>query len=215
MRPLAALSAALCLTLALAPASAAQSIGLAAGYTKIPGRLGDTRSDHGLALRLGLDLTGGRRVRLALEAGYDRLNPLANRFRTDCVLPGGGTGPCDFDRRVRDHGLSLSLLTRIRANRAAVTPYLLIGIGVLSVRTHEWQEVRDAAGTLLPNFSVDGTYTDGAAQGHLGGGLIIRGGRLPFDFTLEGRATGLLHNYSGGPATDLGPTFVLGIRRGG
>ena len=79
----------------------------------------------------------------------------------------------------------------------------LAGLGVLTVRDRIWNEARDSTGTLLNNFSVNGTSSDGALQGHLGAGFSIQPVDSPIGLGLEGRATALLHNYSSGPLTSV------------
>lgn len=83
------------------------------------------------------------------------------------------------------------------------SPLALAGPGVLTVRDRIWNEARDSTGTLLNNFSVNGTSSDGALQGHLGAGFSIQPVDSPIGLGLEGRATALLHNYSSGPLTSV------------
>ncbi len=201
--------------LAVAAGSAsAQRTSVAAGYTRMPGRLGDSQSDHGLAVRVGVDLLGRNHFTWGLEGGVDRLNEIRRQGQSVCILPGGSTGTCTFHQRNRDTGWSLGTFLRFTARPGRSGPYALAGLGVLTVRDRTWNEARDSTGTLLPNFSVNGTSSDGALQGHLGAGFVIQpaGSRIGIGF--EGRATALLHNYSGGLQWDTSPTFLVVVRVG-
>jgi hypothetical protein len=198
--------------LAAVPAES-QQLGVTAGYVRMPGPIGDSRSDHGIAARLGMHLGARRLIGLRFEVGVDRLNEdFSESSNPSCVLPGGGTGACFFRSWTRDVGFSANALATIQARTGKAAPYLLVGLGGLSVRTHQRVEARDAGGNRLPNFEFDGSYTDGALLGHLGGGVAISPGRGRLALTLEGRATAVLHNYSGGFAMDTSPSIVVGVR---
>jgi len=198
--------------LAAVPAES-QQIGVTAGYVKMPGRIGDTRSDQGIAARLGLHLGVRRLIGLRFEVGVDRLNEhFSETSNPSCLLPGGGTGACFFRSWTRDLGLSANAIATIQARTGKATPYVLAGLGVLSVRTHQRAEARDIDGNRLPNFEFDGTTTDGALLGHLGAGVAISPGQGRLALTLEGRATAVLHDYSGGLFLDTSPSIVVGVR---
>lgn len=203
---------ALLLTPAVLPLSA-QQLSLGAGYTKMEGRLGDAQSDHGMVLRLGVDLVSRAHLTWALEGGVERLNEIHRASSTTCILPGGATGPCHFDIRSRDTGFSLATTLRLAPSGGAVRPYALVGVGYLNVRQRERQQVTDDNGTTLPNFSFDGSYNDPALQGHLGAGITARPASWPLALYAEGRMTHLIHNYSGGIVGNWNPTIVFGVRR--
>ncbi len=208
--------AVLLVALALSPAAAsAQRAGLALGYSSMPGRIGERDSDHGVALRLGVDLAGGSRLTWGLEGGVDRLNGVHRQYSTDCVLPGGAIGTCFFDERSRDTGWSLGTLLRLHAGPPRARPYLLVGLGLLTVRNHVRTEVVDGSGNPLPNFSSKGNYGDDALQGHLGAGVTLRPSGLPVGLTVEGRATRLINNYSGGFQGNWNPSITVGVKTGG
>ena len=196
---------------AAAPARA-QQFGVTAGYVKMSGRIGDSRSDQGIAARLGLHLGVRRLIGLRFEVGVDRLNEYFSEGNSSCLLPGGGTGTCFFKNWTRDVGLSANAIATIQARTGKATPYVLAGLGILSVRTHGRAEARDSAGNRLSNFEFDGTSTDGALLGHLGVGVAISPWQSRLALTLEGRATAVLHNYSGGPYLDTSPSIVAGVR---
>jgi|CXWL01.1.fsa_nt_gi hypothetical protein len=205
------------LLLALIPlggALPAQQLSLGAGYTKMDGRIGDSESDHGVIVRLGIDLVSRAHLSWSLEGGMERLNEVHRQSTTTCVFPpGGGTGQCHFDIRNRDTGWSLGTTLRIAPNEALVRPYALVGLGFLTVREHERQLVTDDNGATLPNFTFDASFNDQALQGHLGAGLTARPAKWPVALYAEGRMTRLIHNYSGGIVGNWNPTVVVGIRR--
>lgn len=202
-------------TLAIGPgALSAQRTSLAVGYAGIPGSLGDAQSDHGMAVRLGIDLAGARRLTWSLEGGLDRLNEVRRQGQNTCFLPSGATGTCRFDSHNRDIGWSLGSVLRLHARPGQNGPYALAGIGYLAIRQHFLSEARDSTGSLLANFSTKGTTGDGALQGHLGAGWSVRPAGSVVSVRLEGRATLLLHNYSGGPQWNWSPAVLLGIRIG-
>jgi hypothetical protein len=204
------------LALLLAPAAlplSAQRFSLGAGYTKMEGRIGDAQSDHGMIVRLGVDLVSRRHLTWSVEGGVERLNEIRRQSTTDCFLPGGGTGPCHFDSRNRDTGWSLGTTLRLAPAQGAVRPYALVGLGYLTVREHARQLVTDDGGVTLPNFTFDGHYNDQALQGHLGAGVTARPASWPVALFAEGRMTRLIHNYSGGLVGNWNPTVVVGVRR--
>jgi hypothetical protein len=176
--------------LALTPvAGLAQAPRLTLGYTSMPGRLGEPQSDRGLAFRVGFDLT----------------------FDETCALPTGGTGTCHFDETARDTGWSVGTLLRIHPFGGEARPYLLAGVGFLKIRTRRVVDAVDDSGNTLPNFTSDAIYGDQALQGHLGGGVEVRPPGLPVGVVLEGRFTGLLYGYSGGPQWNWNPSIVAGV----
>lgn len=194
--------------------AAAQRISVAAGYTRMPGRLGDSQSDHGLAVRVGLDLLGRNHLTWRLEGGVDRLNEVRRQGQSVCILPGGSTGTCTFNQRNRDTGWSLGTFLRFTARPGRSGPYAVAGLGVLTIRDRLWNEARDSTGRVLSNFSVNGTSSDGALQGHLGVGFSIQPAGSRIGIGLEGRASPLLHFYSGGPQLNWSPTLLMVIRVG-
>lgn len=200
------------LTALVGPLSA-QRLSLGAGYTKMEGRLGDSESDHGVIVRLGVDLVTRAHLSLALEGGMERLNEIHRQSSTTCVLPGGGTGPCNFDIRSRDTGWSIGTTLRFSPGAGPVRPYALAGLGYLTVRQREKQLVTDGNGNTLPNFTFDGSYNDQALQGHLGAGVTAQPTSWPVALFAEGRMTRLIHNYSGGIVGNWNPTIVVGVRR--
>ena len=204
------------LLLLLMPAAvpaAAQQLSLGAGYTKMEGRIGDSQSDHGMIVRLGVDLVTRRYLTWGLEGGVERLNEVHRQSTTDCFLPGGGTGPCHFDSRNRDTGWSLGTTLRIAPAEGSVRPYALVGLGYLTVRERNRQVVTDDTGATLPNFTYDASFNDQALQGHLGAGVTARPASWPVALYAEGRMTRLIHNYSGGIVGNWNPTIVVGVRR--
>ena len=86
----------------------AQQVGVAAGFARIPERIGADGSNHGVASRLGLYFGARRFVSFGFEVGVDRFN---NEVRTggpgQCLLPGGGTGDCFYRSENRDLGISI------------------------------------------------------------------------------------------------------------
>jgi hypothetical protein len=198
--------------LALTPvAGLAQAPRLTLGYTSIPGRLGEPQSDHGLAFRVGFDPIRGQGVSWSIEGGVDRLNEFRRAFDETCALPTGGTGTCHFDETARDTGWSVGTLLRIHPFGGEARPYLLAGVGFLKIRTRRVVDAVDDSGNTLPNFTSDAIYGDQALQGHLGGGVEVRPPGLPVGVVLEGRFTGLLYGYSGGPQWNWNPSIVAGV----
>ncbi|MBX3148006.1 MAG: outer membrane beta-barrel protein [Gemmatimonadales bacterium] len=197
--------------LATSQAPAAAQITVAGGYTYMPGRIGDARSEHGPTLRLDLRLVSNRWARLSVEGSVDRLNQSRIQGGNDaCLLPGNVVGRCNLDIRNRDLVLTGAVVTRFGPQGSGVNPYLLVGAGVTSVRTKLDQVGTDNAGNVLPNFTVSGTSTDGGLVAPLGAGVAIPwGGRA---FTIEARATPILHNYSGGPQFNVIPSLTVGLR---
>ncbi len=198
------------LLLALLPmtrALLAQQLSLGAGSTRMEGQLGDAQSDHGIAVRLGVDLLTRTHLTGAFEGVMERLNEAHRQSTDNCILPGGGTGPCFFDSRSRDTGWSLGTTLRIAPGDGPV------GVGVLTVRQRQQQQVTDDAGNILTNFSFDGTFHAEALQGHLGAGITSRPAGWPVALHAEGRMTRVFHNDSGGLVGNWNPTFVVGVRR--
>jgi hypothetical protein len=190
----------------------AQGLSVAAGITRMPGRLGDASSDRGAILRVGMGLKSGRHLSWSVEGSVERLNEQRRQFVQQCVLPGGAIGSCSFDTRSRDTGWSLGTTLRVAPWMGAVRPYALVGLGFLRVREHGRTVAVDGQGNTLDNFSYDGTYNDDALQGHLGAGVNGRPTGWPVTIFVEGRATRLLYSYSGGLYADWNPTVVVGVR---
>ncbi len=180
----------------------------------MPGRIGDSQSDHGLAVRVGVDLIGRNRLTWRLEGGVDRLNEVRRQGQSACILPGGSTGTCYFKQRNRDTGWSFGTFLRFGVRPGGSGPYALAGLGVLTVRDRIRNEARDSTGTVLTNFSANGTSSDGALQGHLGAGFSIQPTGSRIGIGLEARSTGLLHFYSGGPQWNWSPTLLMVVRIG-
>lgn len=189
-----------------------QQVSVAAGYTSMPGRLGHVRSDNGPALRVGVDLLGGRVLTWTLEGGVDRLNAVRDETTLSCIVQGGATDTCTFTSRQRDTGLSLASIFRLHLGTGPVRPYLLAGFGYLRVRSPYREETFDSGGNLLPNFSGAGVQGDDTLQGHLGGGLLIQPGGQGIGVTVEGRATSVFSNYSGGLQQNWSPALLVGLR---
>lgn len=194
------------------PLAVAQEASVAVGYTSMAGQIGNSDSDHGIAFRLGVDLIGRRHFTWSFDGGIDRLNEDHRQSTADCFLPGGSIGTCHFDSRSRDTGWSFGTIARVHPASSRVRPYLLFGLGLLHIREHLREVVTDDAGTVLPNFSIDGTFSDEALQGHLGGGVIVMPSGLPMGITVEGRTTRLFYNYSGGLQGSWNPVVMVGVR---
>ena len=191
--------------------AAAQELSAAVGYVRVTGKLGEQNSTHGPALRLGISFPSGSHVIFSLEGGLDFLDEARYTASQTCVLPGGGTGQCFLDTRNRDVGRSLTGQVRFVLPGERASPYLLLGLGILSTRTREKSVVTDAQGNVLSNFSFAGHHNDDAIQGPIGAGVAFgaRGARIRI--VLEGRATPLLHNYSGGMQLDVSPSGTMGV----
>lgn len=190
----------------------AQRLSAAAGYTHMPGRLGDPASERGAIVRVGVALRSGRRFSWSVEGSVERLNEERRLFVQQCFLPSGAIGACSFDSRSRDTGWSLGTTLRVAPWDGAVRPYALVGLGLLRVREHSRTLAVDDQGNTLENFTSVGMYNDDALQGHLGVGLTSRPARWPVALFAEGRATYLMYSYSGGLYADWNPTAVLGVR---
>lgn len=190
----------------------AQRFSVAAGYTHMPGRLGDPASERGGIVRVGVALRSGRRFSWSVEGSVERLNEERRQFVQQCFLPSGAIGACSFDSRSRDTGWSVGTTLRVAPWDGTVRPYALVGLGLLRVREHTRTLAVDEQGNTLENFTYDGTSTYSALQGHLGVGLASRPARWPVALFLEGRASQLIYSYSGGLYADWNPTLVVGVR---
>lgn len=196
-----------------ARAAESQQVGVAAGYVRMPGRIGDSRSDHGFASRLGVYLGARSLIGFGFEMGFDRLNEdFSESSNPSCLLPVGGTGPCFLTNWTRDVGLSISAIAKLQTRVGKTTPYVLAGLGALRVRTHQRSEARDGNGNRLPNFEFDGSFGDGALLGHLGAGVAVTPGQGRLAVALEGRTSVVIYNYSGGLQSDVSPSIVIGLR---
>jgi hypothetical protein len=176
------------------------------------GPIGDGQSDHGVLVRLGVDLVTRRHLTWSLEGGVERLNEVHRQSTTDCFLPGGGTGPCHFDSRNRDTGWSLGTTLRIATAEGSLRPYAVVGSATSRPRAQPASGHRRHRATL-PNFTYDASFNDQALQGHLGAGVTARPASWPVALYAEGRMTRLIHNYSGGIVGNWNPTIVVGVRR--
>jgi hypothetical protein len=190
---------------------AAQEFSAGLGYASVTGRIGDFNSNKGPAIRLGINFPSGAHVSFGIEGGLDFFDQARYTATQSCLLPGGGTDQCFFDSRYRDQGRSLSGQVRFILPGERLSPYLMLGLGILSTRTHTKSRATDSQGNDLPNFATDGHSSDDAIQGPIGAGLVIgaRGARMRL--VVEGRATPLLHNYSGGMQFDVGKSATLGL----
>lgn len=202
----------LALLLVSAAQLSAQRLSISGGYSSMPGRIGSRESDRGPLLRVGVDLRTASRLSWTIEGQMERHNESRRTSTSTCVLPGGGNGNCHFTSSDRDNTWSLGSVLRYEVASGAVRPYALAGVGMLWVRTKGSTVAVDDAGTVLTNFSYDGSSTDGAAQLHLGGGVSVRPEGFPVTVLVEARATRLLYNYSGGLQWGWNPTIVVGIR---
>ena len=70
----------------------AQRLSVAAGYTHMPGRLGDPASERGAIVRVGVALRSGRRFSWSVEGSVERLNEERRLFVQQCFLPSGAIG---------------------------------------------------------------------------------------------------------------------------
>lgn len=197
--------------LAVSQAPAAAQVTVSAGYTYMPGRIGDLKSEHGPTVRMDLKLLSNSWARLSVEGSVDRLNQSRIQGSNEsCLLPGGGVGPCFFDIRNRDLVLSAAVVNRFGPQGPGANPYLLVGIGATTVRTKLDQIGTDQDGNVLPNFTISGTSSDGALLAPLGAGVALPWGSRVF--LIEARATPVLHNYSGGLHINLIPSLTVGLR---
>jgi hypothetical protein len=198
-------------TLASSSASA-QRLGVSVGYSRIPGQIGHYFSNEGIAVRAGAELNPGSIFRVGVEAGMDRLNESRQFSQISCLHPAGGTATCYFNSRNRDTGWSFAAILRAGPKSGRVRPYILAGLGVMSVRTRGSSMVTDSTGAHLTNFEFDGTSSDGALMAPLGAGVLFRPAGSPVGIGIEARLTPLLHNYSGGPMLEWSPSLALIVR---
>ena len=204
-------SASLLATLAAAVPLAAQEISAGLGYASVTGRIGDPNSTNGPAIRLGVNFPSGSHIVFGIEGGLDFFDEVRYTATQSCLLPGGGTDQCFFDSRYRDRGRSLTGQVRFVLPGERVSPYLMLGLGILSTRTHTKSRATDSQGNELPNFATDGHSNDDAIQGPLGAGIVIGARSARIRIVVEGRATPLLHNYSGGMQLDVGKSATVGV----
>ena len=202
---------ALLLAAVAATPAAAQEFSAAVGYTSAKGQLGEGNSTHGPTVRLGVNFRSGSQFIFSFEGGLDFLDEARYSGSQTCVLPGGGSGPCFYDTRNRDLGRSLTGQVRFVFPGERISPYLMLGLGILSTRTHTKGKVTDTQGNELSNFSIDAHSNDDAIQGPFGAGVAIGAPSARFRIVLEGRATPLLHNYSGGIQLDVSPSGTVGV----
>lgn len=208
------LAALILLTASLAAPAFAQRFGVSAGYTRMPGPIGKRESNEGLAFRVGAELNPGSVVRFGFEAGMDRLNEDRLLGQTSCVHPAGGLATCYFDSRNRDTGWSLAAVLRAGPAAGQVRPYILAGLGAMSVRTRSRDQVTDSTGAHLTNFEFDGTTSDAALVAPLGAGVLFRPSGSPIGVGLEARVSPLFYSYSGGPWISWSPSVALTVRLG-
>ncbi len=198
----------------LSSRASAQRLGVSVGYTHMPGPIGKRESNEGLAFRVGAELNPGSVVRFGFEAGIDRLNEDRRLSQTSCVHPAGGTATCVFDSRNRDVGWSLAAVLRAGPAAGQVRPYILAGLGAMSVRTRSRDVVTDSTGAHLTNFEFDGSSSDGALMAPLGAGVLFRPAGSPIGVGLEARVSPLFYSYSGGPWLSWSPSLALTVRFG-
>jgi hypothetical protein len=206
------LTALIVLTATLTAPGFAQRLGVSVGYSRMTGQVGNPDSNEGIALRAGAELNPGSTVRFGVEAGMDRLNESRRSGQTTCVHPAGGTATCYFNSRDRDTGGSFALTLRAGPKAGQVRPYILAGLGVLSVRTRSRFTATDSTGAHLTNFEFDGTQSDGALAAPLGAGVLFRPAGSAVGVGIEARMTPLLNGYDGGPGFTWNPSVVLSVR---
>jgi opacity protein-like surface antigen len=202
------------LTASLVAPATAQRLGVSVGYSRMTGQIGSLESNEGITLRAGAELNPRSTIRFGVEAGMDRLNQNRQFTQTTCVHPAGGTATCYFNSRDRDTGWSLALTVRGGRKAGQVRPYILAGLGVLSVRTRSRFTATDSTGAHLTNFEFDGTHSDGALTAPLGAGVLFRPAGLPVGVGIEARMTPLLSGYDGGPLFSWNPSLALTVRFG-
>jgi len=200
------------LTASLAAPAFAQRLGVSVGYSRMTGEIGSLNSNEGMTFRAGAELNPGSTIRFGVEAGMDRLNQNRQFTQTTCVHPAGGTATCYFDSRDRDTGWSLALTARAGPRAGPVRPYILAGLGALSVRTRSRFTATDSTGAHLGNFEFDGTFSDGALPAPLGAGVLFRPAGSPIGVGIEARMTPLLYGYDGGPWLSWNPSVALTVR---
>jgi hypothetical protein len=206
------LTAQIFLTASLAAPAFAQRLGVSVGYSRMTGQIGNLESNEGIALRAGAELNPRSLFRFGVEAGMDRLNENRRFTQTTCLHPAGGTATCFFNSRDRDTGWSFAVTVRAGPTAGQVRPYLLAGLGALSVRTRSRSTVTDSTGAHLTNFEFDGTHSDGAIAAPLGAGVLFRPAGSPVGVGIEARMTPLLYSYDGGPWLSWNPSLVLSVR---
>lgn len=200
---------------ALAPSgAAAQRLGVSVGYSRMTGEIGSLESNEGVSFRIGAELNPRSTVRFGVEGGIDRLNQNRQFTQTSCIHPAGGTATCYFTGRERDTGWSLALTARGGPKAGPVRPYILAGLGILSVRTRSTSEVVDSTGAHLDNFEFDGTFSDFALTAPLGAGVLFRPAGSPVGVGLEARMTPMLAGYDGAPLITWNPSVALMVRFG-
>jgi opacity protein-like surface antigen len=178
------------------------------------GQIGSRDSNEGITVRAGAELNPRSTVRFGVEAGMDRLNENRQFTQTTCLHPAGGTATCYFNSRDRDTGWSLALTLRAGPKVGQVRPYILAGLGVLSVRTRSSSVATDSTGAHLTNFEFDGSFSDGAIAAPLGAGILVRAAGSPVGVGIEARMTPLLYGYDGGPWLSWNPSLALTVRFG-
>ena len=192
--------------------ASAQRLGVSVGYSRMTGQLGNLDSNEGIAVRVGAELNPRSLFRLGVEAGMERLNENRRFIQTSCLHPAGGTATCYFNSRDRDTGWSLAAILRAGPTAGRVRPYVLAGLGILSVRTRSSNVATDSTGAHLTNFEFEGTSSDGAFIVPLGAGVLFRPGGSPIGVGIEARVTPLFHSYSGGPTINWSPSLALTVR---
>ena len=200
------------LTASLPALGSAQRLGASVGYSRMTGPIGSQDSNEGIAVRAGAELNPRSTFRFGVEAGMDRLNQTRQFTATSCVHPAGGTATCYFTGRDRDTGWSLAAILRAGPKAGQLRPYILAGLGLLSVRTRSRAEAIDSTGAHLTNFEFDGTFTDGALAAPLGAGVLFRPAGSPIGVGIEARMTPLLYGNDGGPWLSWNPSVALTVR---
>lgn len=206
------LAALILLAASLATPAFAQRLGVSVGYSRMNGPIGNEQSNEGIAVRVGAELNPRSTFRFGVEASLDRLNDSRRFTQTSCIHPAGGTATCYFNSQDRDTGWSFAATLRAGPKAGQVRPYILAGLGVLSVRTHSSSVASDSTGAHLTNFEFDGTHSDGALIAPLGAGLLFRPAGSPVGVGIEARMTPLLYGSDGGPWLSWNPSVALTVR---
>ena len=92
-----------------------------------------------------------------------------------------------------------------------VRPYVLVGLGFLSVRARSRSTATDSTGAHLTNFEFDGTRSEGVYVAPLGGGVLFRPAGSPIGVGIEARMTPMLYSYDGG-RIGVSPSLMLIVR---
>jgi hypothetical protein len=205
------LTALIVLTASLSTPGFAQRLGVSVGYSRMTGEIGSLASNEGIAVRVGAELNPRSIFRVGVEAGMDRHNEHSGSALISCLHPAGGTATCYFNSRERDTGWSLAAILRAGPNAGQIRPYVLVGLGFLSVRARSKSTATDSTGAHLTNFEFDGTRSESVYAAPLGGGVLFRPSGSPIGVGIEARMTPLLYSYDGG-RIGVSPSLVMIVR---